>query len=172
MDRRTRRPAGRSGRGASVGLPARDADDPVTRARPPRDRETHGTVEEVVYYGDMTYYDVKLDGVGHAGAPVDAQRAGPPGAGHRHADPRGLEPGRAGAVPLRLAARVSSARKPRRCVTCRRQCVRTEPFRGLHCGRVSASGGQQAEAAQVDADARLPAGLRAGRGCGRRARRG
>ncbi len=27
------------------------------------DRETPGTVEEVVYYGDMTYYDVKLDGV-------------------------------------------------------------------------------------------------------------
>ena len=26
-------------------------------------RETLGTVEEVVYYGDMTYYDVKLDGV-------------------------------------------------------------------------------------------------------------
>jgi spermidine/putrescine transport system ATP-binding protein len=26
-------------------------------------RETPGTVEEVVYYGDMTYYDVKLDGV-------------------------------------------------------------------------------------------------------------
>ena len=27
------------------------------------DRETPGTVAEVVYYGDMTYYDVKLDGV-------------------------------------------------------------------------------------------------------------
>lgn len=27
------------------------------------DRETPGTVEEVVYYGDMTYYDVRLDGV-------------------------------------------------------------------------------------------------------------
>ncbi|WP_126977645.1 ABC transporter ATP-binding protein [Frigidibacter oleivorans] len=27
------------------------------------DRETPGTIEEVVYYGDMTYYDVKLDGV-------------------------------------------------------------------------------------------------------------
>jgi spermidine/putrescine transport system ATP-binding protein len=27
------------------------------------DREANGTVEEVVYYGDMTYYDVKLDGV-------------------------------------------------------------------------------------------------------------
>jgi spermidine/putrescine transport system ATP-binding protein len=26
-------------------------------------RETPATVEEVVYYGDMTYYDVKLDGV-------------------------------------------------------------------------------------------------------------
>ncbi|MGL4309947.1 MAG: ABC transporter ATP-binding protein [Paracoccaceae bacterium] len=27
------------------------------------DRETPGTIEEVVYFGDMTYYDVKLDGV-------------------------------------------------------------------------------------------------------------
>ena len=26
------------------------------------DRETMGTVTEVVYYGDMTYYDVRLDG--------------------------------------------------------------------------------------------------------------
>ena len=28
----------------------------------PADREVMATVEEVVYYGDMTYYDVKLDG--------------------------------------------------------------------------------------------------------------
>ena len=27
------------------------------------DRVTEGTIEEVVYYGDMTYYDVRLDGV-------------------------------------------------------------------------------------------------------------
>jgi len=27
------------------------------------DRECQGTIAEVVYYGDMTYYDVKLDGV-------------------------------------------------------------------------------------------------------------
>jgi spermidine/putrescine transport system ATP-binding protein len=27
------------------------------------DREAEGTIAEVVYYGDMTYYDVKLDGV-------------------------------------------------------------------------------------------------------------
>ncbi|MEI4470870.1 ABC transporter ATP-binding protein [Frigidibacter sp. MR17.24] len=27
------------------------------------ERETPGSVEEVVYYGDMTYYDVRLDGV-------------------------------------------------------------------------------------------------------------
>ena len=27
------------------------------------DRETAGTIDEVVYYGDMTYYDVRLDGV-------------------------------------------------------------------------------------------------------------
>jgi len=30
------------------------------------ERETPGKVEEVVYYGDMTYYDVKLDGVSAA----------------------------------------------------------------------------------------------------------
>ena len=30
------------------------------------DRETMATVEEVVYYGDMTYYDVKLDGTDNA----------------------------------------------------------------------------------------------------------
>lgn len=29
----------------------------------PQDRESPGTIDEVVYYGDMTYYDVKLDGV-------------------------------------------------------------------------------------------------------------
>jgi spermidine/putrescine transport system ATP-binding protein len=29
-------------------------------------RETPGTVEEVVYYGDMTYYDVRLDGAPEA----------------------------------------------------------------------------------------------------------
>jgi len=29
------------------------------------DRESPATVEEVVYYGDMTYYDVRLDGTGH-----------------------------------------------------------------------------------------------------------
>ncbi len=28
----------------------------------PQDRESMATVEEVVYYGDMTYYDIKLDG--------------------------------------------------------------------------------------------------------------
>ncbi|MFZ5708527.1 MAG: ABC transporter ATP-binding protein [Pseudomonadota bacterium] len=27
------------------------------------DRETQGTISEVVYFGDMTYYDVKLDGI-------------------------------------------------------------------------------------------------------------
>jgi spermidine/putrescine transport system ATP-binding protein len=30
------------------------------------DRESMGTIEEVVYYGDMTYYDVKLDGTAEA----------------------------------------------------------------------------------------------------------
>ncbi|NUB43341.1 ABC transporter ATP-binding protein [Fertoebacter nigrum] len=30
------------------------------------DRETMATIEEVVYYGDMTYYDVKLDGMDSA----------------------------------------------------------------------------------------------------------
>jgi spermidine/putrescine transport system ATP-binding protein len=29
----------------------------------PRARESHGTVDEVTYYGDMTYYSVRLDGV-------------------------------------------------------------------------------------------------------------
>ena len=29
----------------------------------PQDRESPGVIDEVVYYGDMTYYDVKLDGV-------------------------------------------------------------------------------------------------------------
>ena len=29
----------------------------------PLDREAPGTIDEVVYYGDMTYYDVKIDGV-------------------------------------------------------------------------------------------------------------
>jgi spermidine/putrescine transport system ATP-binding protein len=28
----------------------------------PTDRSADGTVDEVVYYGDMTYYDVRLDG--------------------------------------------------------------------------------------------------------------
>ena len=32
----------------------------------PADRECMATVEEVVYYGDMTYYDVKLDGTTEA----------------------------------------------------------------------------------------------------------
>jgi spermidine/putrescine transport system ATP-binding protein len=39
-------------------------------------RETPGTVEEVVYYGDMTYYDVKLDGVS---APVRLSMRNVPG---------------------------------------------------------------------------------------------
>ena len=26
-------------------------------------RETNATIDEVVYYGDMTYYDLRLDGV-------------------------------------------------------------------------------------------------------------
>jgi spermidine/putrescine transport system ATP-binding protein len=30
------------------------------------DRESMATVEEVVYYGDMTYYDIKLDGTNEA----------------------------------------------------------------------------------------------------------
>ena len=29
------------------------------------DREAMGTIEEVVYFGDMTYYDVRLDGTDH-----------------------------------------------------------------------------------------------------------
>ena len=48
------------------------------------------TVDEVVYYGDMTYYDVRLDGTRPAAAHFDAQRLRPPGAGHRRPRTRGV----------------------------------------------------------------------------------
>lgn len=35
----------------------------VYDGQPSADHEATGTIDEVVYYGDMTYYDVKLDGV-------------------------------------------------------------------------------------------------------------
>ena len=33
----------------------------LTRDAPAPDRETPGVIEEIVYYGDMSYYDVILD---------------------------------------------------------------------------------------------------------------
>jgi hypothetical protein len=56
-------------------------------------------IDEVVYYGDMTYYDVKLDGVAEP-ADLDAQRAGAPGPRSWRTDTGGVEPERAGALPL------------------------------------------------------------------------
>ncbi len=56
-------PAGAaSGQGASVGFRPETLTI-LYEGQTGSDRETPGTVEEVVYYGDMTYYDVKLDGV-------------------------------------------------------------------------------------------------------------
>ena len=63
-------------------------------------REAEGTVKEVVYYGDMTYYDILLDG---APAPVrglDAQHAGPACAGLRGAHASGVGPALDGDVLL------------------------------------------------------------------------
>ena len=103
--------------------------------QPAPDREAMATVEEVVYYGDMTYYDVKLDGTDEVTPAVDAQRLWPSGAGHRDADPGGLEPRGAGAVPLgRTLSGVSAG-----------------------AAGLTSSGGQagQAEAAQIDADTGL-----------------
>ncbi|WP_309666114.1 ABC transporter ATP-binding protein [Tabrizicola sp.] len=58
--------------GQCMGIPSAEA--PAIGFRPetltilfdgqqPQDRDSMATVEEVVYYGDMTYYDVKLDGM-------------------------------------------------------------------------------------------------------------
>ena len=55
-------PGGGGGRGAAVGIRPETMTlliDGETRSG----RITEGSVEEVVYYGDMTYYDIRLDGV-------------------------------------------------------------------------------------------------------------
>ncbi len=55
-------PGKASGEGTSVGFRPETLTILYEGQNAP-DRETEGTVEEVVYYGDMTYYDVRLDGV-------------------------------------------------------------------------------------------------------------
>ncbi len=55
-------PSTASGQGASVGFRPETLTI-LYEGQTATDRETPGTVEEVVYYGDMTYYDVLLDGV-------------------------------------------------------------------------------------------------------------
>ena len=42
----------------------------VSTGAPTQSRVTEGTIDEVVYYGDMTYYDVRLDGSDGFGAKV------------------------------------------------------------------------------------------------------
>ena len=66
------------------------------------DRESRAEVVEVVYYGDMTYYDIRLEGTDRADAAVDAQRVRAARAGYRHANAGGMVAGGAGAVPLML----------------------------------------------------------------------
>ncbi|THD83044.1 ABC transporter ATP-binding protein [Aliigemmobacter aestuarii] len=53
--------AGNGGEGASVGFRPETLTI-LFDGQQPTDRESMGTITEVVYYGDMTYYDVKLDG--------------------------------------------------------------------------------------------------------------
>ncbi len=55
-------PGAASGGGVSVGFRPETLTI-LYEGQSATDRETPGTIEEVVYYGDMTYYDVKLDGV-------------------------------------------------------------------------------------------------------------
>jgi spermidine/putrescine transport system ATP-binding protein len=55
-------PASSGGQGVSVGFRPETLTI-LYEGQPASDRETAGTVSEVVYFGDMTYYDVKLDGV-------------------------------------------------------------------------------------------------------------
>ncbi len=50
-----------TGQGASVGFRPETLTI-LFEGQQPTDRESMATVEEVVYYGDMTYYDVRLDG--------------------------------------------------------------------------------------------------------------
>jgi spermidine/putrescine transport system ATP-binding protein len=58
-------PSGRSGQDTTVGFRPETLTI-LYDGQAAAVRETPGTVEEVVYYGDMTYYDVKLDGVSSA----------------------------------------------------------------------------------------------------------
>jgi spermidine/putrescine transport system ATP-binding protein len=55
-------PGAPTGKGASVGFRPETLTI-LYEGQQATDRETPGSVVEVVYYGDMTYYDVKLDGV-------------------------------------------------------------------------------------------------------------
>lgn len=50
------------GKGASIGFRPETLTI-LYDGQTPHDREAPGTIDEVVYYGDMTYYDVRLDGV-------------------------------------------------------------------------------------------------------------
>ena len=55
-------PGGTGGEGVSVGFRPETLTI-LYEGQTAHERETPARVEEVVYYGDMTYYDVKLDGV-------------------------------------------------------------------------------------------------------------
>jgi spermidine/putrescine transport system ATP-binding protein len=55
-------PASSGGSGVSVGFRPETLTI-LYEGQPAPDRETAGTISEVVYFGDMTYYDVTLDGV-------------------------------------------------------------------------------------------------------------
>ncbi len=69
----------------------------------PQDRESMATVEEVVYYGDMTYYDVRLDGTD---TPIRISMRhvfGRPVLDIKTRARVGVEPGRPRAVPLGVA---------------------------------------------------------------------
>jgi spermidine/putrescine transport system ATP-binding protein len=68
-------PGGANGQGTSVGFRPETLTI-LYHGQEAASHETPGTVEEVVYYGDMTYYDVKLDGVA---APVRLSMRNVPG---------------------------------------------------------------------------------------------
>lgn len=55
-------PGPNTGEGASVGFRPETL-TLLYEGQTAPDRETPGTIDEVVYYGDMTYYDVKMDGM-------------------------------------------------------------------------------------------------------------
>ncbi|WP_054303540.1 ABC transporter ATP-binding protein [Gemmobacter sp. LW-1] len=57
--------AGEAGQGAVVGFRPETLTI-LYDSQTATDREVMGTIEEVVYFGDMTYYDVKLDGTTEA----------------------------------------------------------------------------------------------------------